>query len=194
MKKIIKHKLENLTNQKKDQTQPLNEDCPRLRYGNRNSYTNEHFFNKGPEIYPRYLVISPTDESKDITNVSIFKIFKDLKNLNIEAESVKKQIRSKTILIKVTNEQYSNTLLKLNKLCDLPVKITPHRGLNISKGVVKSVELKGSTKEEVIGEFKEAGVTDATNITIKKNGKIIHTNTRILNFGIPVAPTQIKLP
>ena len=100
-------------------------------------------------------MISPTDESKDITNISIFKIFKDLKNLNIEAESVKKQIRSKTILIKVTNKQDLNTLLNLNKLCDLPVKVTPHRGLNTSKGVVKSAELRGCTKEEIIEEFKQ---------------------------------------
>ena len=109
MKKIIKHRLENVKKSEKDQNQPFNEDWPRLKYGNRKTYINEQLFNKGPEIYPRYLVISPTDESKDITNVSIFKIFKYLKNLNIEAESVKKQIRSKTILIKVTNEQDSNT-------------------------------------------------------------------------------------
>ena len=178
-----------------DQNPLNNEEYPRLTYSGRTTYINDEFLNQNPEIYPKYLVISPLDESEDITNVSIFKIFRDLKkSLTSDAESIRKQIQNKTILIKVKNEKDSNTLLNLKNLCNLPVKVTPHRALNTSKGVVKSADLKGCTKEEIIEEFRQNGVIDATNITINKNGKIIHTNTWILTFGVSEAPTIIQLP
>ena len=147
------------------------------------------------QIYPRHLVISSTDESNDITDLSCFKIAKELTQiLRLPVENIKREIKSKTIQININNRADSDKLLNLEKLCNIPVKVTPHKTLNIWKGVIKSVELKGLEKEEIIQELKEDGVIDAANITIKKNNKIIKTNTWILTFERSTPIQEIKIP
>merc|ERR1712098_715336 len=68
------------------------------------------------QIYPRHLVISFTDESNDITDLSCFKIAKELTHiLRLPVENMKREIKSKTIQIKI-NGADSDKLLNLEKL------------------------------------------------------------------------------
>merc|ERR1711879_859097 len=83
---------------------------------------------------------------------------------------------------------------KIKKICNIPVTISPHKTLNSSKGVVKHTDLKGTTQQEMITELKHEGVTDANNIQITREGKVIPTNTWILTFDTPTPPQQIKIP
>ena len=78
------------------------------------------------QIYPRHLVISSTDESNDITDLSCFKIAKELTQiLRLPVENIKREIKSKTIQININNRADSDKLLKLEKLCNIPVKVNP---------------------------------------------------------------------
>ena len=84
--------------------------------------------------------------------------------------------------------------MKITKFLNLNIKIEPHRTLNHSKGVVKSLQLKGCTDEELVTELRSQGVTEAFNIKIKKEDQIITTNTWILTFNFPTPPAQLKIP
>ena len=144
------------------------------------------------DIFQRHLVISSTDETKDVSNISPFKIAKELKKTG-SIQDIKKQ-RNKTIFVQANNKTTSDALQKLTQLGDVPIKITPHKTLNFSKGVIRSAELKGCSEEEMVSELKDQGVTDAKNITLKKHHDTIKTNTWILTFNLPFPPQEIKIP
>ena len=48
-------------------------------------------------------------------------------------------------------------LLGMTSLADVPVKVSPHRSLNFSKGVVRSCDLARCRKEDKISGLKNQG-------------------------------------
>ena len=73
----------------------------------------------------------------------------------------------------------------MTKLHYIPVKIDPHKSLNVSKGVLWSKELLICSIEEIKRELKKQRVTDVKRVSIKKEGKMIETNTYIMAFNTP---------
>ncbi len=47
--------------------------------------------------------------------------------------------------------------------------------------------------EEIKKELKPQGVTDVKKVSIKRDNEIIHTNTYIMTFELPVIPLKIKI-
>ena len=121
-----------------------------------------------------------------------FAIQKGIQGLVGEPKTIKR-LRSGDLLIEVDRESHSTKLLKITELANVPVKVSPHRTLNTSKGVLKTPELKNTTREELIDQLKQQGVTDARMVTIKKNDVIIKVNTAILTFNRPTPPANIKV-
>ena len=72
----------------------------------------------------------------------------------------------------------------------LKIKTYSLKTLNSSKGVVRNKELSHCSREEILAELKNQGVTDIKRITIKKENQ---TNTYILIFDPPTTPKQIKI-
>ena len=62
-----------------------------------------------------------------------------------------------------------------------------------SKGVVRSQELSLCLLEEIKKELKPKGVTDMKRVSIKRDDKIVNTNTYIMTFKLPVIPPKIKI-
>jgi len=71
------------------------------------------------------------------------------------------------LLVKTNSQTYSEKLLRLSDLAGVPVKATPHRTLNLSKGVIRCAELKHASEEEIISELANQGVVDCFNIKVK---------------------------
>ena len=69
----------------------------------------------------------------------------------------------------------------------------PHQNLNPCKGVVRSQELSLCSLEEIKKELKPQGVTDVKKVSIKRDNKIIQTNTYIMTFELPVIPPKIRI-
>ena len=113
------------------------------------------------EIFQKYLIIKPKEETNDLIGISPFKLGREL-GIHGTIQNIKKQ-KNKTINIEVNNKKTSEKLLGLTEIFNIPVEITPHKTLNYSKGVIKSHELKGTTEQEMIEELKEQGVTEAKN-------------------------------
>ena len=81
----------------------------------------------------------------------------------------------------------------MTKFHNITVKTYPHKSLNISKVVVRSKELSLYTIEEIKSEMRKQSVTEVKRVSIKKEGKIIKTNTCITTFDQPKIPEKIKI-
>ena len=71
------------------------------------------------------------------------------------------------------------------------MKASPHRSLNSSKGVIRMRDLGDLDEEEIASELLDQGVLSVRNITIKKDGNIINSNTYILTFSKPSPPEKL---
>ena len=143
------------------------------------------------EHFPRWLVIQSKDDNRQsLDRVTVFAIGKSLKAQIGTLDTVKRLQRG-DLLVQTNNKKYSEMLLGMTSLADVPVKVSPHRSLNSSKGVVRSRDLARCSKEEIISELKSQGVTDAVIISVKNGNERRVTNTVILSFSTPQPPQHV---
>ena len=74
-------------------------------------------------------------------------------------------------------------LLKTTRFVDRPVRVSIHKALNSSCGVIRCRELSGMTEVEVRTELQEQGVVEVHRVTVKKDTEKVPTNT--LTFNTP---------
>ena len=74
------------------------------------------------------------------------------------------------IEIKIKN---SNFLLNMKTFHNLKIKAYPHKTINSSKRVLRNKKLSQCSREEILAELKNLGVTDIKRITIKKENQTI---------------------
>ena len=139
-------------------------------------------------LFPKFIMLESMEDTP-ITKLSPFIIKKTL-NSFIKAKSVKK---TNLLLIEVEKKTFSDLLLKQKYFHNLKIKVYPHNTLNSSKGLVRSPDLTLCTIDEIKNNLCKQGVTDAKQISIKRNNQIIPTNTYILNINTPKPPTEIKI-
>ena len=75
---------------------------------------------------------------------------------------------------------------------DRPVRVTIHKTLNFSRGVIRCRDLADMTEVEIRDELKDQGVVVVNRVTLKE-GKVIPTNTPFLTFGYPELPKEITV-
>jgi len=142
--------------------------------------------------FQKFIVIQAQD-GHDLSKLSPFVIDKFLK-ANIGTLDDLKRLRGGQLLIKTSSHSYSSKLLGLTDLAGVPVKATPHRTLNSSKGVIRCSELKHASEDEIASELAHQGVVDCFNIKVKgQDGVRRNTNTYILTFNTAALPKHIKI-
>merc|ERR1711867_263659 len=94
----------------------------------------------------------------------------------------------KGLQLEINNLQDSELLQNCTEFAGTKVTVQPHKILNYSKGVVKSVELRGFTPDDIIQNVD--GVTNAFNCTRWKNRNKIKTDTWIIKFNSPIPKKQ----
>ena len=162
----------------------------KIRTGNKRDFSTAHeSLWKEPEKWDPFLVISPINTDKKLTDIPFFKKMKILEQMDIENISNATNLKSGEIMIQVKNATDSTKLKSCTSFGGFPVKVTAHRTLNTSKGVIKCKEFNGSTKEEIIEGIE--GVTDARQVKIRRFPREILTNTWILTFDSPKPPSVI---
>jgi len=114
-------------------------------------------------FWPRFLVIEPTDSKRPLSVLSPFVLGKAMRGIVGTAKAMR-QLRTGQILIEVDREGQSKNLLKLTELCTVPVKVSAHRTLNSSKGVIRSFDLARMNPAELVAELSDQGVISALNI------------------------------
>ena len=97
------------------------------------------------------------------------------------------------MLVEVEKPQHAKNLLKLKTFFNIKSICFPHGSLNISKGVIRCPDLAGVSDQEIAQELKPQLVTDARRIKIKRDQKLLETNTIILTFGTAIMPRTIRV-
>ena len=110
---------------------------------------------KAKIFFPRFLMMTSGDDEKSLSRLSTFAIQKEIQDLVGEPKTIKR-LRSGDLLIEVDRETHSTKLLAITELAQVPVKVSPHRTLNTSKGVLRTPELKNTTREELLTKNKES--------------------------------------
>ena len=65
--------------------------------------------------------------------------------------------------------------------------------LNSSRGVIRCRNLADMSEVEIRDELKDQGVVGVNRVTLKKEGKVIPTNTLFLTFGSPELPKEMTV-
>jgi len=76
-------------------------------------------------------------------------------------------------------------------LLGVPVKVSPRRSLNVSRGVICSRDIASCSIEETVDELRPQGVTAAVIIHVRDGDSKRRTNTVILTFASPQPPKHI---
>ena len=121
-----------------------------------------------PVMYDRFFVIKLNSSSAEstISKLSPFALEKSFKSAVGTAKDVKR-LRDGNILMKVASVVQSQNIVKLQTLVDCPVTVTPHRSLNICKGVIRCRDLIDCDRYETLYGLKSQGVVNISNITVK---------------------------
>ena len=156
------------------------------------SDTNSVNDGRNTDSWPRFLVIESIDSDRPLSKLSPFVIEKAMKGISGEVVSIKK-LRSGSLIVEVLRAGQARHLLGQTSFASLPVKVTPHRSLNTSKGVIRNYELAQMEPSELLSELQEAGlpVVQTRNITQTRNNEKKKTTAIILTFSTPVLPISI---
>lgn len=94
-----------------------------------------------------------------------------------------KKLTSEEIRVQVNNPAQSKTLLKQSLFGNLKIKVTPHRTLNASQGVISEPDLCNETASDVLERLRDQGVVAVKRITTprRKSGNQNQTRSRAFN-------------
>ena len=102
-----------------------------------------------------------------------------------------KSLRVGSFLVERSRKTQAENLLKIVNFVDRPVHVSVHKTLNSSRGVIRCRELFDMSEIDIRDELKTQGVVEVYRVTVKKEGKVIPTNTLFLTFNRPDVPKEI---
>ena len=139
--------------------------------------------------FPRFLVVAARDSQP--IKLSIFGIQKLVACAIGDIKEAKK-LRNGTVLLEVKSQSQADKALAMSMWVDQEVEITAHRSLNTSKGIIRCREFRDSDDAEILNALGGQGVTAVKRITVNRNGITEPTNTFVLTFATPTAPSDVK--
>jgi hypothetical protein len=147
-----------------------------------------------PNAWPRFLLVEGTDPDRPLSKLSPFATKKWIEGISTQITNVKR-IKDGALLVEAPSEKISTWLLnRSGTMCvDRPIKVSIHKTLNSSKGVIRSRELEGMSEEEIVGEMRNQGVIGAHRVTMKKGVDHVPTNTYFLTFCVPKVPEVVHI-
>ena len=76
---------------------------------------------------------------------------------------------------------------------DRKIKVSAHKTLNTSKGVIRCRELADTSEDEIVDGLKSQGVIEVHRVTRKQGDTKVPTHTFFLTFAVPKLPESIKI-
>ena len=104
-----------------------------------------------------------------------------------------KRLRDGSFLVECARKSQAMDLLKTTRFVDRPVRVSIHKALNSSRGVIRCHELSGVTETEIKTELQEQGVVEVHRVTVKKDTEKVPTKTLFLTFNTPDLPKEITV-
>ena len=142
--------------------------------------------------FPRFLIIESTRPEQPLAKLSPFVIEKVLVSVAGSPNSVKK-LNSGSLLVEIEKAKHAENLLKLSRFFEIPCKCYPHTSLNISRGIIRCLDLAGVSEEEIVLNLASLNVTAARRITVYRDNVKRNTNTIVLTFNTSILPKWLKV-
>lgn len=137
------------------------------------------------------MVMESVDQSKPLSSLSVFPVSKFLESVVGESYKAKKQ-RTGEVLVELSRQDQADKLLAQTRIADLAIRVTPHRSLNSSQGVISEPDLANETEADLLEGLRNQGVTAVRRITIRRDDKEIPTRHIILTFDRSNLPDYIN--
>ena len=141
--------------------------------------------------WPEFILIQPDGEKQLTSNP--FMTAKVIQGIAEEVKAIK-NLRNGDILVHCALRSHALTLLKLKALAGIPCKVSPHRYLNSSKGIIRDRErcLQSMSEETLTKELADQGVIHVKRFTVKTSAGVSNTNTYLMTFSCASLPQAIK--
>ena len=149
---------------------------------------NENFFSANAN-WQRFLVVESASVDLPLSKLSPLAIQKGFQTTAGTLKSVKR-LRDGSFLVECARKPQAMGLLQTT---DRPVRVSIHKALNSSRGVICCRELFGMTEEEIKTELQEHGVVEVHRVMVKRDTEKIPTNTLFLTFNTPELPKEITV-
>ena len=119
--------------------------------------------------WPRFIVMSPLDDTEPLTKLSPFAVEKAILGKFGTVQKVTK-MKSGSLLIEATRAKQSRMIRDTTSFLNIDVKCTPHRSLNSSKGVIRDHgrDLYDMSEADIVMELREQGVEEVSRFILKK--------------------------
>ena len=147
---------------------------------------------KAENVFPRYWILQGTHPTNKLDKLSVFVIEKGLHGIIGCHPKAVTSLRSGELLIEVDSPSQARSLQRAKNLHIVPIKCSPHKTLNYSKGIVRHERLKQGTVEEIKHALREVAI-DAHRFTSLREGKKVPTGPIVLTFNTPEKPANVKL-
>lgn len=144
------------------------------------------------DSWPRFLVIHSLDESKPLSSLSPFALFKGVIGLAGEPKKMTK-LASGDFLVEVEKETHSRNLRQAKSIVNIPISVIPHKSLNTCKGIIRCREITTCSEDEILEGLCDQGVNHVKRISVKRDGNLVNTHTYILEFNRPKLPETVKV-
>ena len=142
--------------------------------------------------WPRFLVVTSTSDDKPLSKLSPFAVQKGIEGVVGTPKSIKR-LRSGDLLVEVNRSSQADNLLKTKLFVNVPIQVTPHRSLNSSKGVIRCLDIKNCSDEEILDGLASQNVSHLHRISVLREGERKPTGTFILTFNTPNPPKTLKI-
>ena len=130
----------------------------RLRGNDQNSdsdYENERSYNSCNN-WLLFLVVESSSDDLPLSKLSPFAVQKGFQAVAGTLKSIKR-LRDVSFLVECARKSQAMGLLKTTRFVDRPVRVSIHKALNSSRGVIRCRELSGMTEMEIKTELQEQG-------------------------------------
>ena len=144
------------------------------------------------DTWPRFIVMTSASEEKPLSKLSPFAVQKGFQAIAGTLKSTKR-LRDGSFLVECSRRAQAENLLRTTTFVDRPVHVSMHKTLNSSRGVIRCRELSLLSEAEIRDELKSQGVVEVHRVTVKKEGKVIPTNTLFLTFNRPDMPKELRV-
>jgi len=108
---------------------------------------NERFW-KTINNRPRFLVVESSSDDLPLSTLSPFAVQKGFQAVAGTLRSIKR-LRDGSFLMECARKPQAMSLLKTTRFVDRPVRVSIHKALNASRGVIHCREKSGMTEAEI---------------------------------------------
>ena len=142
--------------------------------------------NYEPNNYSRFLVLKMKNGQR-MRDFDMFALNREIVAC-CQNEPKISYLNDGSLLVEVSSIEDSSKLLSIPSLSGSNVESVPHRSLNQSRGVIRSVELLRYSEEKLQEEFEDQGVVNVKQMKKTVSGLLTPLPTYVLTFN------SVKLP